>query len=99
MSAMPEVKQVTFDADRCRSKITELGALLASKPELSESEDIQPFFQSHEQLAAFLGTYVPEIGPATDIVFEYPIVGNFSADLIVGNKSASAFCLVEQASE
>jgi hypothetical protein len=89
------IQQVTFDPDKCRSEIADLGALLAAKPDLSESKDIQPFFESHEQLSAFLGSYAPEIGPATDIVFEYPIFGNFRADLIVGNKAAGAFCFVE----
>ena len=86
---------VSFDPAKCRLEITELGNLLASQSDLSEIGDIQPFFKSREHLAAFMGTYAPEIGPATEIVFEYPIYGNFRADLIVGNKSAGAFLFVE----
>lgn len=89
------MRSVSFDPVKCRSEITEFGALLASKPELSERDNTQPFFASHEHLSAFMGTYAPEIGPAAEIVFEYPIYGNFRADLIVGNKSAGAFLLVE----
>lgn len=63
-----EFKQITFDPIKCRAEITELNALLESKAELSERHDIQPFFKCHEQLSAFLGSYAPDIGPATDIV-------------------------------
>ncbi len=70
-------------------------ALLESKADLSERNDIQPFFRSHEHVSAFLGSYAPDVGPATDIAFEYPIVGNFAADLIVGNRSAGEFCFIE----
>jgi Domain of unknown function (DUF4263) len=87
--------QISFDPIKCRAEIIEFGTLLASKPDLSERDDIQPFFKSHEHLSALMGTYAPEIGPATEIVFEYPKYGNFRADLIVGNKSAGAFLLVE----
>jgi hypothetical protein len=62
---------------------------------MSERSDIQPFFRSHEQLSAFLGSYTTDIGPATEIVFEYPIFDNFAADLIVGNKSVGEFCFIE----
>ena len=95
MNAMPDVRKVVLDADKCRAEINGLGHLLASKADLSETGDIQPFFRSHDQVSAFLGTYAPEIGPAPDIIFESPIFGNFRADLIVGNISECAFCLVE----
>ena len=86
---------IVFDPAGCRSEILELKSLLDAKAELSERQDVQPFFKSHEQIAAFLGTYSNNIGPATDIVFEYPIVGNFVADLIVGNRALGAYCFVE----
>jgi len=90
-----EFKRIAFDPMKCRSEITELDALLGSTADLSERKDIQPFFRSHEQLSAFLGSYTAHIGAATDIVYEYPIFGNFAADLIVGNKSTGDFCFIE----
>ena len=58
MSIVPrEFKQITFDPVKCRAEITEFASFLSSKGELSEKQDIHPFFRSREQLSAFLGSY------------------------------------------
>ena len=57
--------------------------------------DIQPFFKNSKHLSAYMGTFAPNIGPATDLAFEYPFFGDFLADVLLGNKKAGEFCVVE----
>jgi Shedu protein SduA, C-terminal len=75
--------------------LTALGDLLVSKPCLSEVGDIQPLFKASRHLSAFLGTFVPDIGPATELAYEFPFFGDYRAGLLVGDKSAGHFCVVE----
>jgi len=88
-------KQITFDPKRCRAEIEEFGTLLRTKAELSERGEIHPFFKAREQLSAFVGSYIRNIGPATEICFEYQFYGDFASDLIVGVKAHRRFCVVE----
>jgi hypothetical protein len=92
---MKEFTEISLDPAQCKREIWELAELLKSKPTLAERGEIQPFFKSHQQLAAFIGTYVPDIGPARRLAFELPIFGDFVADIVVGNKERGAYCLIE----
>jgi hypothetical protein len=84
---------IALDPNVCRKQIDEFGTLLRSKPALSERDDVQPFFKKRTQLAAFIGSYMRDIGPAT--AYEYPFYGDFAADLVVGDKTAKRFCVIE----
>jgi hypothetical protein len=86
---------IVFDPAQFEKQLTAFGALLQLKTNLSETGDIQPFFKKSKHLAAYVGTTFPEIGPATELTFEYPFFGNCKADLLLGNKSAKKFCVVE----
>lgn len=86
---------VVFDPVQCRTELAELKELLDAKESLKERSDIQPFFKKRRQLSAFIGTYAPEIGPDPLIAFEFPFLGDFSADLVLGNRDTNAFCIVE----
>ena len=90
-----QFKQITLDPKKCRVQIDEFGALLKSKAALSEKDDLQPFFKNRPQVSAFIGSYMRDIGPATDYAFEYPFYGDFAADLVVGDKSGRRFCVIE----
>src|SRR3954451_18938760 len=57
--------------------------------------DIPPLFKASKHLSGFLGTFAPDIGPATDLAYESPFFGDYRADLLVGSKSAAHFCVVE----
>ena len=83
------------DPKQCRVEIDEFGVLLASKAELSEKYDIQPFFKSRLQLSAFIGSFMRNIGPATQICFEYGFFGDFAADIVLGDKAYRQFCVIE----
>jgi Domain of unknown function (DUF4263) len=90
-----QFKQITLDPKKCRTQIAEFGVLLKSKASLSEKDDIQPFFKQRPQISALIGSYMRDIGPATDYAFEYPFYGDFAADLVVGDKSGRRFCVIE----
>jgi hypothetical protein len=89
------LEPITFDHALFESELAAMGTLLASKANLSETDDIQPLFKTSKHLSAFLGTFAPDIGPATELGFEFPFFGDYRADLIVGSKSACHFCVVE----
>jgi hypothetical protein len=82
-----------FDPNLCRREIGDLKALLASKANLDERKEIQPFFKARKQLSAFLGASAFRIGPAKRL--EFPFMGGFAADLVVGNAATRTYCIVE----
>lgn len=86
---------IQLDHAECRKQIEEFKALLAAKADLSERHDIQPFFRARPHLATFIGTFLRDTGLATEYAFEYPILGDFTADLVVGDKSARRFSVIE----
>jgi hypothetical protein len=62
---MKEFMDISFDPARCRRELKAFQRLLQSKEDLGERDDIQPFFRRRHQLSAFIGTFAPDIGPAT----------------------------------
>lgn len=86
---------ITFDPAKCKRELQALGKLLKANPELSESRDILPFFRARQQLAAFIGTYAPGIGPALEVAYEYSFLGDFTADLVVGNRKKRKYLAIE----
>jgi len=95
MLVAKQFTQIKLDPKKCRTQIDEFGALLKAKTSLSEKNDIQPFFKNRPQLSAFIGSYMRDTGPASDYAFEYPFYGDFAADLVVGDKAAKRFCVIE----
>jgi hypothetical protein len=95
ISVAKQFTQVKLDPKTCRKQIDEFGALLKSNASLSEKNDIQPLFKKRRQLSAFIGSYMRDVGPASDYAFEYPIYGDFAADLVVGDKGIGRFCVIE----
>lgn len=92
---MKEFEEVVFDPVKCRKELNHFKKLLDSKKSLVERKELQPFFRRNKQLAAFLGTYVPDIGPANRLAYEFPLFGNFAADIILGNAEVGEYCLLE----
>jgi Shedu protein SduA, C-terminal len=90
------LETIAFAPGKFEKELNAFGALLKSnKIDLSETRDIQPFFEKSKQLSAYLGTFSPNIGPATELAFQYPFFGDFRADLVLGNKKEGEFCVVE----
>ena len=89
------LETIVFEPGKFKKELKGFGALLKSKSDLSETGDIQPFFEKSKQLSAYLGTFSADIGPATELAFQFPFFGDFTADLILGNNKAGEFCVVE----
>jgi hypothetical protein len=92
---MKELIPITFDLTQCRKELDRFQLLLASKKELSERHDLQPLFKDCPQLAAFIGTSLPDIGPANRLAYEFQIFGDYAADLVIGNYEKKTFCAIE----
>ena len=86
---------VAFDPTAFRKELNEFGDLLKTKSELKEREEIIPFFKQRKHLTAYIGTLYLSIAVATEVCFDFDIAGNFEADLLLGSKAASQFCVVE----
>src|SRR5262245_37410696 len=93
--AMKDFKEVVYDPAKVSKELKELDTLLKSKPSLSERDDLQTFFKKRDQLSAFLGTFAPNIGPATHLAYEFPFLGDFAADVIVGKQTQGEYLVIE----
>ncbi|MGL6095015.1 MAG: Shedu immune nuclease family protein [Fimbriiglobus sp.] len=89
------LEPIVFNPHQFEKELLAFEGLLTSKVELAERADIQSLFKASRHLSAFLGTFEPEIGPATELAFEFPFFGDYKADLLIGRKSVSHFCIVE----
>ncbi len=74
---MKEFMDIVFDPALIRREMTAFQKLLVSKDQLSERDEILPFFKKCRQLSAFIGTFTPYIGPATHLAYEFPFFGDF----------------------
>jgi hypothetical protein len=89
------LEPVAFDPAIFRTELKEFEGLLKSRPDLSERDDILPFFKQRKHLTAYIGTLSLNIPVATEVCFEFDITGNFRADVLLGSKAAGQFCVVE----
>lgn len=85
----------SFSFAECAAQLDSFDNLLRSKTDLSEREDILPFFKKNMQLASFISTYVPDIANPDLIATEYDIFGDFACDLAIGDSTSKSFLLVE----
>jgi hypothetical protein len=88
-------EKIVYDRVQCEHELKEFAALLKSSPELSEYKEILPFFKGRKQLSAFIGTFDAKIGPASELAREFSFLGDFSADLLIGNQAKRHFLAVE----
>ena len=93
--AMKHHKPISFDKNLCRKELAAFKTLLDSKSNLSEQVDLQPFFKSNLHLTAFIGSYDSNIGYAKQYAFEFPLMGDFTVDLVVGDKDKEKFIIIE----
>jgi hypothetical protein len=85
----------TFDFTRCKKELSEFKTLLDAKNELSEKNDILPFFKKRYHLSAFIGSYFSGIDEFDRVAYEYSIFGDFSSDLAIGDSNTNTYCFVE----
>jgi hypothetical protein len=92
---MKAFEAIAVDLTQVEQELQAFDALSKSKASLSERTDLQPFFKAREQLSAFMGTYSSEVGPGTHLAYEFPFLGDFAADLVVGNRDRGEYLVVE----
>lgn len=92
---MKPLEKFAFSPKSCLDELELLQKLLDSKEELKEREDILPFFKLNTNIAAWIATYSPSISQIDRLNTEYTLYGDFRADLIVGDSSRKAYCLIE----
>lgn len=92
---MKEFKTLSFDPKRCRKEIDDLRRLLTTGGDLKEEQHIRPFFEKRHQLSAFLAVYNPNIVHFDLLAYQYPLFGDFTCDLVVGDSVKNAFCFIE----
>ena len=92
---MKKLTQHQFDRKQCRAQWKDFQLLLKSKTVLDENKDILPFFKARHDLSLLITSYFPHIKNADVFAHEYPIYGDFKADLIVGDSVTNSYLLVE----
>lgn len=84
-----------FDPMVCRTDLDAFEDLLTAKPELSERDDVLPFFRDHPNLSALLGSYNPNVTAYDRLGVEVGLFGQFTADVVAGDGQSRAYCFVE----
>jgi hypothetical protein len=92
---MKEFSTINFDPAQCQTELDRFQTILTSEQELSERHDLQPLFKDNPQLAAFIGTSIPHLGPANRLAYEFQVFGDFAADVVIGNFEKKTFCAIE----
>jgi hypothetical protein len=89
------LEPIVFDPTTFRKELTDFEGLLKAKSDLSESDDIIPFFKDRKHLTAYIGALYLNIAVASEVCYEFDIGGSFRADMLVGSKADGRFCIVE----
>lgn len=92
---MKNLRPHTLNGANCRKEWTEFSHLLSTKAELSERNDILPFFKQRHDLSLIISTYIPAIKSPDCVAHEYQIDGDFVADLVIGDTKTHQYLLVE----
>jgi len=85
--------EVRFNSNQFIQELNDFEVLLKSKSSLGERE-IQELFKASLNLTAYIGTTIANIGIAQQVAYEFQIIGDFGADIAIGNPERQ-FCLVE----
>ena len=92
---MKDLGEFTPSRSACRAEVEEFRALLDSKTELGEQEDILPFFRARPNLSAMTGMVSLDLWRIDRLAFEYDLFGDFRCDLVVGDFQTPAYTLIE----
>jgi hypothetical protein len=91
---MKNFEEHAFDLTACRNEVLELRELLR-RPVLKEQEHIRPFFRRRRHLSALCGLYNPGIARFDRLAWEFPLFGDWSCDLVVGDSVKETFSFIE----
>jgi len=71
----------------CAADLMAYRQLLYEQADLSERDDVLPFFREHADLAALLGTYHPNIESYDRLGVEVRLFGEYVADIVIGDRA------------
>jgi len=86
---------LAWDAAQCRKEVEAFRALLAKPQVLTERKHILPLLRRCLHLAAFIGSYHPDIDRFDRVAFEYDLFGDFACDLAVGDSVKRGYNFIE----
>lgn len=92
---MKKLQPFSFNPVECRKELAKFKSLLSSKTDLSESNDLLPFFKKNKHLIALLGTSNPAITNIDRVAYEFDLFGDFVCDFTVGDSNNLAYCFIE----
>ncbi len=92
---MKNLEQIAFDYSLCRQQVEEFREWLSGREELSERDDVLPFFRNRPQMSVLFGMFNRSIAWADRIAWEFDIFGDFACDLAVGEWARGAYCFIE----
>lgn len=85
-----------FDFKIYRKELIEFKSLLDSKDELSENDDILPFFRKKKHLSSQIATIVSTKVIETDkIAQEFDLFSDFASDMAIGDSKNNIYCFIE----
>jgi len=91
---MKDFDDIKISPTLCKKEIGELATLLSAHPKLKERDHLLPFFKQRRHLSAFIGTLITGMCP-NKIAYEYDLLGDFHADLVIGDTETNVFVFVE----
>jgi hypothetical protein len=89
------LEPVVFAPATFRKELTDFDRLLQGNSDLSERDEIIPFFKARKHLTAYIGALYLNIAVATEVCYEFDIGGSFRADILLGSKADGRFSIVE----
>lgn len=92
---MKEFIDHTLDFKAYENELLEFKKLLDSKAELSERDDILPFFKKCPNLSTQIATIIPNMVSNEKLAFEFDVFGDFASDIAVGDVNSNTFCFIE----
>jgi hypothetical protein len=95
MKKMKKFDHITFKPDQCITEVAAFKKLLRSAKELSEQDQLLPFFQQNHQLCALMGKLHPRIVIPDLLAREYDLFGDFACDFVIGQSNRDAYCFIE----
>jgi hypothetical protein len=92
---MKSFSHIGLSSDEAAKELDRFKKLLASQKDLSEKNDILPFFKRCKHLSTMFAMFNPNISSPDRIAMELNLFGDFACDLAVGDSSAHAYSLIE----
>jgi hypothetical protein len=98
---MKSFEPISFDRSACKPQLSRFRKLLKSRTDLSEKEDLLPFFKNNKHLAAFMAGRFPDLLRQDQIAFEYNLFGDFFCDVVIAmtNIPCMVICAAPKRSE